>query len=201
MKSKTLHYLTGWIIALFVGVHLFNHIWSIYGAEAHIQLMTTLRRLYRNIVIEGILLLSVVTQIFSGAKLVIHYKKGATSFFDKMQIYSGLYMAFFLVIHVSAVLVGRHILKLDTNFYFGVAGINSFPLNLFFIPYYALAIIAFFAHLSAIHSKKMKSNIIGIQPNIQALFILIFGVLLTLLIFFGLTHHFKGVTLPSAYKF
>jgi hypothetical protein len=40
-------------------------------------------------------------------------------------------MALFLIIHVSAVLTGRFILHLDTNFYFGVAGINNFPFSLF----------------------------------------------------------------------
>jgi hypothetical protein len=200
MKSKKLHYLSALIITLFVGLHLFNHIWSIYGADAHIQLMTTLRRLYRNILIESVLLIVVILQIYSGVQLALHTKQSAGAFFDKLQIWSGLYIAFFLIIHVSAVLVGRLVLKLDTNFYFGVAGIHSYPVNLFFIPYYALAIVAFFGHISSVHSKKMKWNILGFTPDVQAKLILIFGILLTVFIFFGLTNHFKGVTIPSEYQ-
>jgi hypothetical protein len=91
-------------------------------------------------------------------------------------------------------------LHLDTNFYFGVAGLNSFPTNLFFIPYYGLAIISFFGHIASIHSKKMKKSFLGLSPNRQATLILIFALILTLTIFYGLTNHFNGVTIPKEYN-
>ena len=112
----------------------------------------------------------------------------------------GLYLAIFLVIHVSAVLVGRFYLKLDTNFYFGAAGINSFPVNLFFIPYYALAVLSFFGHLAAVHSKKMNQPILMLSPNQQAWGILILGAALTLILFYGLTNQFSGIELPEEYR-
>jgi hypothetical protein len=101
---------------------------------------------------------------------------------------------------VSAVLSGRFFLNLDTNFYFGVAGVISFPFNLFFIPYYALAIIAFFAHIACIHYIKMKQTIFGLTPINQSKAILMFSVCLTILIFYGLTNHFRGVKIPSTYN-
>ena len=104
------------------------------------------------------------------------------------------------MIHLSAVLVGRYFLSLDTNFYFGVAGLNSFPLNLFFIPYYGLAILSFFGHIAAIHNKKMKYKILHLTPEQQSKTILILGIFVTLIIFYGLTNHFKGVTIPAEYK-
>ena len=109
-------------------------------------------------------------------------------------------MVFFFLNHLSAVFVGRVFLKLDTNFYFGVAGLNSFPTNLFFIPYYALAIISFFGHIAAIHNKKMKINIFSLEINTQSKIILIFGILLTIIIFYGLTNHFEGVVIPKRYQ-
>ena len=115
-------------------------------------------------------------------------------------MWSGLYLAIFLLFHLSAVFIGRLILNLDTNYYFGVAGLNTFPLNLFFIPYYGLAIISFFGHIAAVHSKKMKSKIFGISPVNQSYGILISGIVLTLVIFYGLTNGFNGVDIPIEYN-
>jgi hypothetical protein len=109
-------------------------------------------------------------------------------------------LAIFLIIHLSAVLGGRLFLHLNTNFYFGVAGLNSFPFNLFFIPYYGFAIVSFFGHIASVHNKKMKNNILNLTPEQQAKSILIFGFVLTVTIFYGLTNHFDGVTIPNEYK-
>ncbi|GAA6154046.1 hypothetical protein NBRC116587_34680 [Pseudoteredinibacter isoporae] len=68
---------------------------------------------------------------------------------DRAQALSGVYMAFFLSNHLVAVLYGRIALELDTNLYFGIAGIHSSPYFLFFIPYYFLAVLAIFIHISA----------------------------------------------------
>jgi hypothetical protein len=145
------------------------------------------------------LLSAVLIQIFSGLSLFKSSRKSASTPWDKLHLWTGLYLAFFLVIHVGAVLAGRWILHLDTNFYFGVAGLNAFPFNLFFIPYYALAILAFGGHLSAIHSKKRKKAILGLEPNNQSKVIFLGGVVLTGIIFYGLTNHFKGVEIPANY--
>ena len=197
---KKIHYLSGLIITVFVGLHLFNHIVSIFGAEMHIEVMKTLRLLYRNIVVETILLIAVFVQIISGLKLFKTNRKLAITSFDKLHIYTGLYLAIFFIIHLSAVLSGRHFLHLDTNFYFGVAGLNSFPFNLFFVPYYGLAIFSFFGHIASIHNKKMVQAIFGLSPNRQSILILTFGIIITIVIFFGLTNHFKGITIPPEYE-
>ena len=81
----------------------------------------------------------------------------------------------------------------------GVVGLNTFPYNLFFIPYYGLAIISFFGHISAVHSKKMKSKIFEIEPAKQSYAILFVGVLLTVGIFYGLTNGFSGIEIPAEY--
>lgn len=167
MTIKKFHYISGLTITIFVGLHLFNHFISVFGAHAHIEMMNTLRIFYRNIFVETILLCAVVLQIISGLNLFKTNKKIAISKFEKLHIWTGLYLAFFFIIHLSAVLSGRLFLQLDTNFYFGVAGLNSFPFNLFFIPYYGLAILSFFGHIASIHNKKMKETIFGLSPNIQ----------------------------------
>lgn len=198
--TRKLHYISGVTITVFIGLHLFNHVWSIFGAEKHIEIMNTLRHFYRNIFIESILLLAVFIQIFSGLKLYKINRKIATNNFEKIQIWSGLYLAVFFIIHLTAIFVGRLILKLDTNFYYGVAGLNTFPYNLFFIPYYMLAILSFFGHIAAIYNKKMKQSFFGLSPNKQSIAILTFGIILTVVIFCGLTNYFNGVTIRKEYN-
>lgn len=149
---------------------------------------------------ETILLVAVFVQIVSGLKLFKTNRKIANTTFEKLHVWTGLYLAIFFVIHLSAVLGGRYFLHLDTNFYFGVAGLNSFPTNLFFIPYYGLSIISFFGHTASIHNKKMKNKILTLTPNRQATIIFIFGIILTMTIFYGPTNHFNGVTIPKKYN-
>ncbi|MBS1555039.1 MAG: hypothetical protein JSU09_08940 [Bacteroidetes bacterium] len=200
MNLKRLHFFSGLTIAVFIALHLFNHGYSIVGANKHIELMTTLRLFYRHIVVESILLIAIGIQIYSGLKLFNAKRHSANTFFEKLHVWTGLNLAFFFVIHLSAVFAGRFILRLDTNFYFGVAGLNSFPANLFFIPYYALAILSFFGHVAAIHSQKMTKQIVGLTPHAQARLILILGVISTVAIFYGLTNQFHGVTIPNEYN-
>jgi len=200
MNYRKLHYFSGITISVFIALHLLNHGYSLFGVEAHITLMNALRKIYRNVVGEAILLLAVAIQIGSGIRLIRNQPKRGDTRFDKLQTWSGIYLAFFFLVHISAVLTGRVLLNLDTNYYFGVAGINTFPLNIFFIPYYTLAILSFFGHLAAIHSKKMKRTLLGIDPIQQSTLILGLGILSTILIIYGLTNGFSGVEIPAAYN-
>lgn len=198
---KKLHYFSGIVISIFVGLHLLNHFYSLWGVNNHIELMGYLRVVYRNVVVETILLFAVGIQIISGIKLFLKARKSTLGGFERLQIWTGLYLAFFLVIHVSSILSGRILMNLDTNFYFGVAGLNTFPLTLFFVPYYGLAIISFFGHIASVHNKKMKSVFWGIKPINQSYIILIIGVISTLIIFYGLTNGFNGIEIPEEYQY
>lgn len=200
MNTKRIHYISGLIITAFIALHLFNHLVSVFGIDWHITLMSFLRRFYRNPFAETVLLLAVAIQIYSGFKLFKIKRLVANTFFEKLQAWTGLYLAVFFIIHLGAIFVGRLFLHLDTNFYFGVAGLNTFPFNLFFIPYYSLAIISFCGHIAAIHNQKMKSTILGMAPGTQSKLILGFGIILTFVIVYGLTNHFQGVKIPEAYN-
>ncbi len=198
MLTRRIHYYSGITIASFVILHLMNHAVSLIGIEKHIEVMTQLRKIYRNIFAEILLLSAVSVQIFSGIQLYRSRFKIAKGFYEKLQLWSGLYLAIFFVIHLSAVMVGRFILKLDTNFYFGAAGLNHFPFNLFFIPYYSFAIFSFFAHLASVHYRKMKEK--NRTVILQANLILILGFFVALIFMYGLTNKFRGIDLPPAYQ-
>lgn len=197
MLTRRIHYYSGITIALFVSLHLANHAVSLMGIEKHIEVMTLLRKVYRNIFVEIFLLSAVCVQIFSGIQLYRSRFKIAKGFYEKLQLWSGLYLAIFFVIHLSAVMVGRFILQLDTNFYFGVAGLNQFPFNLFFIPYYSLAIFSFFAHISSVHYRKKKER--NRDARKQSRLIIIVGIVMVFILMYGLTNGFNGITIPSEY--
>ena len=199
MSLNRIHYLSGITITIFVGLHLFNHSLSVFGAQTHIEVMNNLRIFYRNVFVEAILLLTIIVQIVSGIQLFQSKRETALALFEKLQIWTGLYLSIFFIIHLSAVLGGRYFLHLDTNFYFGVAGLNTYPLSLFFVPYYGLAMFSFFGHVAAIHHKKMKLSLLGFTPYGQSVAILVFGIIFTIFIFYGLTNHFNGVSIPQEY--
>lgn len=190
---KRLHYFSGVTLCFFIFAHFANHLSIFFGKETYFQIMDSLRVIYRNPIAESLLLIAVGIQIFTGISL---FKKLRTqsekSFVEKYQILSGLYLAFFLMLHVSAVLSGRIIFGLDTNFYFGAAGLNIFPLFFFFVPYYFLAIASIFTHIACIHFKKTGSSF-------QSKIIFGAGLFLGALIVFGMTGQFQGFEIPVEY--
>lgn len=188
---KRLHYISGITLSIFIAAHLLNHFFAYAGPEAHINVMQQLRLVYHHPVVETILLLAVVFQIATGLRLL--YKRDANNMAERLQVYSGLYLSFFLLVHVGAVLAGRYVMQLDTNFYYAAAGLNYFPATLFFIPYYFLAVAAISVHVAAIHYLKTKSVI-------AANAIAIAGIVAATIIILAFTNNFQWRTMPPAYE-
>ncbi len=147
-----LHRSSAMIIGLFVLLHLVNHAAAFAGVQMHMEVMERLRGAYRHPLAETLLLICVLFQIGSGLFFVVRRWGQRQGFFELAQAASGAYLAFFLLVHVSAVLGGRYLLGLDTNFWFAAAGLNLLPYAFFFVPYYFLAVVAFFTHVAcALH--------------------------------------------------
>ena len=101
---KRLHYISGITLSIFIAAHLLNHFFAYAGPEVHINVMQQLRLVYRHPVVETILLLAVVFQIATGLRLL--FKRGADNIAERLQVYSGLYLSFFLLVHVGLCLQG-----------------------------------------------------------------------------------------------
>lgn len=184
--NKLFHRYSGILIAFFTGLHLINHLLSWGGASLHIRFMDLLRLVYRNPVVELILLVCVLYQVLSGVKLATgKIKLKGKNNYECWQIISGLYLAFFLCMHVAAVMFFRCQKGVDTNYYFIVEGFTSMPELLFFIPYYTLAILMLFTHVACIHYLKMSYYIQPKQAAKQAMVILGIGCLCCLGIILG----------------
>jgi succinate dehydrogenase/fumarate reductase cytochrome b subunit len=134
------------LIGIFITLHLANHLAAMGGQEQHITVMDGLRILYRNIVVETLILLAFLWQAGSGMAMVIagrHDRRGIVAW---AQAGSGIYLAIFLCIHVGALLTART-QGIDTNFNFAAAGIHA-GASAFFVPYYFLSVAAIGTHVA-----------------------------------------------------
>lgn len=188
---KSLHYISGITLSIFIAFHLLNHLFALSGPEKHIYIMEQFRLVYRHPVVETLLLLVVFFQIGTGLRLV--YKREAKIPAEKIQVYSGLYLSFFLIAHVGAVLSARYVENLDTNFYFAAAGLNYYPATFIFIPYYFLAVASISLHVAAIHYLKTKSVKMAYS-------IAIIGIATSAVIILAFTNNFQWLDMPTAYE-
>jgi hypothetical protein len=116
------------LLTAFVAVHLANHLLALHSLALHQRGMALLRLGYRHPVVETLLLAAVLFQVGSGMWLLRRKWQRDAPFFERVQLYSGLYLAFFLLVHCGAVLTGRHLQHVDTDFYFAAMGLNTAPL-------------------------------------------------------------------------
>ncbi len=148
------HAIRGWhrasavIVVAFVIVHLGNHVLGLGGQQVHRAAMTQLRAVYRSEIVEPLLFAAFAWQAASGVTLVVLGWKARTGLIEWAQAVSGLLLAAFLVIHVSAVVSGR-LAGLDTDLRFAAAGFHVSDWPYFFAPYYFLAVTATFVHVGA----------------------------------------------------
>lgn len=194
-----LHRYSALLIGLFVVAHLANHAAAIGGVEMHIAIMEKLRVIYRQPLLEGLLLACVLFQACSGIIFIRRRWGQRHCFFDIAQALSGAYMAFFLFIHVSAVLMGRSVLGLDTNFWYAAAGLNIFPYTLFFMPYYFIAVLAFVTHVSCALHWAARNQFSQTARSRTAAVMISLGGLFSALLVSTFSGAFFGVEIPAEY--
>ena len=199
MRARSLHAISATVITAYATVHIANHLAALLGIATHIAFMEAARSVYRIRLVEAVLLACILFQILSGPWPVARGWKQGLSAVSRLQAAAGAYLAFFLSVHVSAVLFGRLSLGLDTNFYFAAAGFHVAPFQLFFAPYYMLGVIALFTHLGCAAYWRAKSS----GRSSSALFIALpvaIGALLSLVIVLLLAGVFYRVEIPPEYK-
>ena len=195
-----LHRMSALVLGAFILVHLVNHLFIISGAEQHIAFMETFRVIYRNLVAESILLFCVLFQVSSGLYFVWRRKGQRSGFLEKAQALSGLYLAYFLLNHVGAVLFGRYVAELDTNIYFGIAGFYTAPFHLYFIPYYSLAVLAIFVHISCAFHWLTRTSINERSRKTLTYSIMGLGLIISVLLMLGFNGVFNDISIPQEYS-
>ncbi|CAG0998661.1 hypothetical protein BURK2_02843 [Burkholderiales bacterium] len=199
MSLRALHRSSAVVIGLFALVHIANHLWSLTGVHEHIAFMEVARKVYRQPVAESLLLFCVAFQMGSGFWLVVRGWKQRAGAVAWLQALSGCVLALFLAIHVSAVLIGRTVLELDTNFYYAAAGMHVSPYEFFFAPYYFLAVFALFTHLGCAAYGQLQSAPVRLRRLAMGLPMLVGAAVSTLLVL-SLAGRWQPLEVPARYK-
>jgi succinate dehydrogenase/fumarate reductase cytochrome b subunit len=199
MTLRKFHALSALVITAFACLHIVNHLVGLSGVRAHIAFMEAARSVYRCRPVEALLLVCVTFQVVSGLTLVLRGWKQRRGFVSWLQAATGAYLAFFLLFHVGAVLFGRAALNLDTNFFYAAAGLHVAPFQIFFIPYYFLAVVALFTHLGCAAFWQFEGRTARSRFFVLALPIVI-GIGASLLIVLSLAGALFPVDIPSIYK-
>jgi hypothetical protein len=199
MTLRSLHRTSATLLVTFACIHIVNHLVSLRSVVAHIAFMESARLIYRYPAVEILLLFCIAFQVVSGLWMVVRGWKQRCGFVAWTQAFSGAYLAFFFVVHVTAVLYGRSVLNFDTNFYFAAAGFHVPPYQYFFGPYYFLAVLALFTHLSCVAYWQLQNR--SAHVRILALGApMILGAIVSLLIVMSLAGNLERVEVPEKYK-
>jgi len=141
------HGLSALLIATFALAHLVNHLGGFVSGQVHLHLMHTLRQVYRQPLIEPLLLAAVGFQAASGAVLLWRRVPRIGTWPDTLQAGSGGYLLAFFVAHVTAVLRARLQLGIDTDWHWLVGrSLLHDPWVVRLLPYYGLSVIALGLH-------------------------------------------------------
>lgn len=199
MTLRQWHALSASLLAVYVTAHLANHLAGLAGIGTHVAVMHALRSVYRVGAVEAVLLAAVAFQAISGLTMVVRGWKARRGFVPWLQAGSGATLALFLVFHVGAVLAGRNVLHLDTNFYFAAAGLHVPPFQFLFAPYYFLAVLALFAHAGCALYWRVSSGTTWVRRLAVAVPFAA-GALVALALVLMLSGVLYRVEIPTAYR-
>ena len=197
---KNLHRASACVIGLFLLAHITNQLMALHSVETYKAFMEAARVVYRNPFAETLLLACVLFQVGSGAIQIRRRKGRISGFFQWAQVLSGGYLAFFFLLHISAIMWGRIGPEVDTNYYFATVGIHVTPFQFFFLPYYFLAITAVFTHVACALHALTQNRLSELARNRMGYGLIGLGVILALLIVTALAGAFHDVGYPDDYE-
>ena len=201
MNYKTVHRITGILISVFIAAHLFNHSMAWFGIQTHRDIMELFRNVYRHPAIEWFLIASFLFQAYSGISLVVALKKKPNlTTFERLQLYSGIALGFFIVQHILAVIGQRLYYQLDTNFYFAARVVVEYPFNLYFVPYYFMGIVAFGVHVGLAHRKRIVQFVRPGIANVHFIFIVLISIFIACIILYTFMGGRFLIEIPEQYE-
>jgi hypothetical protein len=148
------HGVSATLLVAFVLAHLLNHLLGAWSGSLHIAFMTAARVVYRSPLFEAMLAIFLLFQVGSGLVLLWRKLGGPVkSWLDTFRAASGVYLALFLLSHLSAVFRARYLRNRDTNWIWLTAdNLLTDDWSARLVPYYFLGIVAFGLHVGcALH--------------------------------------------------
>lgn len=194
-----LHRLSALFLTLYALFHLGNHAAAIWGPQTHIDVMEGLRTVYRTLFVEVLLMSCVLIQAATGVFFVVRRWGQRSGVIEKAQVWSGAYLAFYMVDHVMDVMNARMLFSTDTNFWFMAANFQQLPDRYWLMPYYFLGVLALFVHLGCAFHWGMDGRLSMRARNIMFSMFSLTGAMLGLLIVAAFAGYFYDIDLPPQY--
>lgn len=139
------------LILLFVTFHLFNHLMGVFGPALHTRVMTIGRVVYRSPLVEPVLALLFLLQVFGGALLAKRWSARPLDLPRAIQVGSGAYVGAFVLTHMNSALVAaRAVRGVQTDWAWATGAPQGLLLdawNIRLVPHYALGVVFVVAHL------------------------------------------------------
>jgi hypothetical protein len=138
------------ILLLFIGPHIVNHAAGFWNGPIHIAIMNVVRRVYRNDIVQPVLLALIGFQILSGTALVRRRMRMPSDIFGTVQTMCGAYIGVYILAHMTAVFAARYA-GVDTNWSWLTRPNDSLLVSLSklrLIAHYWVGPIAIVAHVA-----------------------------------------------------
>ena len=135
----------------FIAWHLLNHLVALEGSSAHAAVMHVLRHVYRNPLIQPILLVLIAYQVLSGLTLWRSKTQASADVLTTLQTASGIYFAIYLAAHLDSIFVLARPLGIETDWNWAAGapiGVLRDAWDIRLLPHYSLAVFMILAHLS-----------------------------------------------------
>ncbi|HMQ58920.1 MAG TPA: hypothetical protein PKE65_10265 [Rhizobiaceae bacterium] len=159
LAVRRIHRGSALVLGAFLVFHMANHLVALAGIDAHRAMMQAGRAIYSFPPVEALLLVAVVAQVVTGLAQLRASRGRRRGFWPRLQAASGAVLAFFLVAHTLALVVGlRGVFGLDTDFFAAASVLVIWPLPLIYAPYYALGVAALFAHLACVLRLRVRGR-------------------------------------------
>jgi hypothetical protein len=141
------------IIVIFLALHLSNHSTFILGPDTYRTVMKAVRHVYRQEVLQPLLVALFLFQVGSGVYLATHAGAQPMDRFRTFQIATGIFLAAYVLGHMNSVFVyARLYLGIDSDWAFATgapAGLVKDAWNIRLVPHYGLGVFFVLSHLAA----------------------------------------------------
>ena len=141
------------IIAIFLAMHLANHLTFVLGPATYREVTKAVRHVYRQEVLQPLLVALFLFQVGSGIYLATRATAEPTDRFRTFQIGSGIFLAAYVLGHMNSVFVfARLYLGIDSDWGFATgapAGLIKDAWNIRLVPHYGLGLFFVLSHLAA----------------------------------------------------
>lgn len=167
-------------LLVFIAVHFATHFAATQSIAAQASTRQSASAIYQFPLVEIALVTAFLAQVVLGIRLLHQIaKRKRKDVWHRLQFWSGIYLALFIINHTASAVITRLLIGIDTNFYWAAATLVLSPLKYVFAPYYILAVSALFTHLlAALHYRRparWHAAALAIGPLVGCVFVAAYG--------------------------